>query len=406
MIDKLVIQIPFSNAAVSGVYLSGSAPLDSPWLREGSFVVKDNCLPFKKGAKEIYTNEDGKLCADDIYCPWESLASSHGGLAIKPYPNGNGKLVWPYLEIKCSPAKLAQSHNVYGTDKIEPCVSNMLFVLVQHFPDLRVPDNKSQMIIDIHHARVSEIDITYSASVPLEAHRNALIDVLRSTSKGQTKNRGDSYQTTCYFGSKKSRLKKLKVYLKGPEILADLESRKRKKQPLPDPDIIAAAQSLVRFEATLKKDWFERRLLPTKLFDFIRFFDDDPAMIRTIYNDAFKDLFSALSGEVMTMSDEKKVFQLLEKYHGDTRGRVARLMGFYQGLKSVGFDSLKNQYPERTFRRYVSELETCGFGRAHLNSLHTTKGNTVVAFPTIVQLGTLGEPAPANYQYPDLRLVS
>lgn len=401
MIDKLVIQIPFSNSVVTGVYASGSVDLDSPWLREGMFSVINKFLPFKQGAKEIYTDDEGLLCADDIYCPWDSLSSSHGGLAIKPYQAGNGKLAWPYLEIKCSPAKLAQSHNVFGTDKIQPCVENMLFVLIQHFPR-----SDLDTTLDIKNARVAEIDITYSASVPLESHRNALIDVLRNTSKGQTKNRGDSYQTTCYFGSKKSRLKKLKVYLKGPEILADLENRKRRKMPLPDPAIIAQAQTLVRFEATIKKDWLERRLISTNLFDLIRFFDDDPAMIRTIYNEAFKDLFSALSGEVMTVTDEKKVFALLEKYHGETRGRVARLMGFYQGLKSVGFDSLKNQYPERTFRRYVSELELCGFGRAHLNSLHTTKGNTIVAFPTIVQLGTLGEPAPDNYHYPDLRATA
>ena len=108
----------------------------------------------------------------------------------------------------------------------------------------------------------------------------------------------------------------------------------------------------------------------------------------------------------MTITDDKKVLNLLGKFHGDTRGRVARLMGFYQALKSVGFDTLKSQYPERTFRRYVTDLEMCGFGRAHLCSLHVTKGNTVVSFPTIVQLGTLGEPCPDNYRYPVLSLAS
>lgn len=407
MIDKLVIQIPFSAFAVNGSYNSESDKHCSPWTRKGIFEVIPKFLPFKKGAKEIYTDENGKLCADDIYCPWESLGTDHGGLALKAFHQGNGMLPWPYLEIKCSPAKLVQAHNVYGTDDPAPCVHNMLTVLATHYPDLVFADNfvGSRSTLDMAEARITEIDITYSVRVPSESHRRALITVLSKTSQGQTKNRGDSYQTTVYFGSKNSRLKKIKVYLKGPEIDNDFENRKRKKMVLPHSSVVAAAQELVRFELTIKKDWFERRRIPTRLAEFIEYFSSDVREIRSVYNEGMKDLFKSMSGEVMTVTDEKKVFVLLEKFHGDTRGRVARLMGFYQALKSVGFDDLKKQYPERTFRRYVKELEMCGFGRAHLCSLHVTKGNTVVHFPTIVELGTLGEPAPDHYTYPLLEIA-
>jgi II/X family phage/plasmid replication protein len=399
MIDKLVIQIPFAAYAVNGVYSHDSDRYCQPWTRNGVFQVIPAYLPFKQGAKELYTDEKGRLCADYIYCPWEKLESSHGGLAVKAFHQGNGMLPWPYLEIKCSPAKLVQAHNVYGTDDPVPCVENMLAVLVNHYPDLM---NGDVPFLNMADARVTEVDITYSVRVPGESYRNALIDVLRHTSKGQTRNRGDSFQTTCYFGSRNSRLKKIKVYLKGPEINNDIKERKKKKMVLPPSQVISDAQELVRFELTLKKDWLERRRLPTRLQDFQRLLSSDPAMLRTVYNEGMKDLFKSLSGEVMTVSDDKKVFAVLEKYHGDTRGRVARLMGFYQGLKSVGYDAMKASYPERTFYRYVKDLELAGFGRSHVCSLHVNKGNTVVAFPTVVRLDGLGEPCPDNYSYPRL----
>lgn len=399
MIDKLVIQIPFSSYAVSGVYQDESDQYCSPWTRNGTFKVIPAYLPFKQGAKELYTDDKGRLCADDIYCPWEKLGTDHGGLAVKAFHQGNGMLPWPYLEIKCSPAKLVQAHNVYGTDDPKPCVDNMLAVLTQHYPDLM---NADIPFLNMADARVSEVDITYSVRVQGESKRRALIDVLRHTSKGQTKNRGDSYETTAYFGSRDSRLKRIKVYLKGPEILRDVDQRKKKKQILPGDDIVNAAQDLVRFELTIKKDWLERRRLPTRLADFIRYFRQDPRLLRKVYNDGMSDLFKSLSGEVMTVSDDKRVMQILEKTHGETRGRVARLMGFYQGLKAVGFEAMKATYPERTFYRYVSDLEAAGFGRAHLCSLHSNKGNTVIAFPQVVRLANLGEPAPEHYRYPRL----
>lgn len=397
MIDKLVIQIPFEAFAVSGSYDSDSDRYCSPWTRKGIFQVIPAYLPFKQGAKELYTDEKGRLCADDIYCPWESLGTDHGGLAVKAYHAGNGLLPWPYLEIKCSPAKLVQAHNVYGTDDPRPCVRNMLAVLADHYPDLTVGDRP---VLNVMDARVSEVDITYSVRVPGASKRRALIDVLRQTSKGQTKNRGDSYESTVYFGARNSRLKKIKVYLKGPEILRDVENRKKKKMVLPPESVVNDAQDLVRFELTIKKDWLERRRLPTGLPEFLNFFGNDPAQLRAVYNEGCKDLFGAMCGEVLTVTSDDKVMKVLEKVHGDTRGRPARLMGFYQGLKAVGFDALKAQYPDRTFRRYVTDLEACGFSRAHLCSLQTTKGNTVVAFPQVVRLDGLGEPAPAGYKYP------
>lgn len=397
MIDKLVIQIPFSFAVVRGQGLKDEKPVlcSNPWTVPGVFRVPPKHLPFKKGAREVVADEQGNLVAEEIFCPWDSIESSHAGLAIKPFHEGNGKLAWPYLEIKASPAKLAQGHNVYGTDQVRPCVVNMLSILAQKYPGIEHSLNMAD-------ARVSEIDITYSVSIPFEKHRQGLIDALRYVSKGQTKNRGDSYESTVYFGSKGTRLKKIKVYLKGAEILRDIEERKRKKRPLPPGDVVQLAQDLVRFELTLKKDWFERRAISVNLADFIDRFDGTDGLIRKVYDEGCKDLFESLKGEVVKVTSDKDVLAKLEAVHGETRGRPARLMGFYQALKAVGFDNLKTQYPERSFRRYISDLEAAGFSRVHLCALHETQGATVIAFPQLVTATMLEEPSPQGYQYPML----
>lgn len=396
MIDQLIIQIPFSPMVVRGRAEDGSKPilLCDPWDCDGVFSVNPALLPFSKGARLLDVDTEGNLIPMEIFCPWESLASSHAGLAIKAFHQGNGKLSWPYLEIKASPAKLAQGHNVYGTDAVRPCVENMLYVLSVHYPDI-------QPLIDIYHARVTSIDITYSVNIPFENHRQGLIDALRYVSKGQTKNRGDSYETTVYFGSKKSRLKRIKVYLKGPELQRDIEDRKRRNLTLPPASVVTAAQNLVRFELTLKKDWFERRAIPVRLGAFLTYFED-PSRLRVAYDEGCKDLFDSLKGEVVKVTSDKDVMAALEKVHGNTRGRVSRLMGFYQALKAVGFDNLKAQYPDRSFRRYISDLEAAGFSRSHLCSLHQTKGATVIAFPQLITAKMLEEPAPDHYVYPSL----
>jgi II/X family phage/plasmid replication protein len=70
-------------------------------------------------------------------------------------------------------------------------------------------------------------------------------------------------------------------------------------------------------------------------------------------------------------------------------------------LKTVGYENLKKQYPDSTFRRLISELELCGFSRAQLCSLDKIE-NVVVQLPTIINFSSLFEPAPKNYQVSDL----
>ncbi|BAP79639.1 phage/plasmid replication protein gene II/Xfamily [Pseudomonas sp. MT-1] len=82
---------------------------------------------------------------------------------------------------------------------------------------------KLHALLDWQNAEVYCIDCTYSVRLPDSRTALQLLQALRGVSNGQTRNRGDDYQTTAYWGSKESRLRRLKAYLKGPEFRLQLD---------------------------------------------------------------------------------------------------------------------------------------------------------------------------------------
>jgi II/X family phage/plasmid replication protein len=54
--------------------------------------------------------------------PWESIPSSYEGMAFKVFDHRFDPLDKFYIEIKASPAKLMQGHNVYGSSDFTTAV--------------------------------------------------------------------------------------------------------------------------------------------------------------------------------------------------------------------------------------------------------------------------------------------
>lgn len=399
MLDKLVLQIPFSAPWVNGKAVD---PIfwnhPDPFSRLGVFSVDLYRLPFKRAASDISVSPDGVITEADLFCPWDSLPSSYGGLALKVYDTGNSKQNWPYIELKASPAKLTQGHNVFGFDDLGNAARNFYFVLHQVYPwlfggFLDCPEMGG--VLDFNNARVSEIDITYSANVPNQKHRFALISLLQSLSRGQTKTRGDQFDSSVYFGAKNSRIKKIKVYLKWLEALEDQKRRKKKKLPPIPAEILELARNLVRFELTIKARWLERREFPTKLNELVKL-SEEPGWWIERFADGTADLWKALEGQEVTIMNDDSVLAAIDKVHGDVRGKTARVFGFYQSLRAVGYDLLKNQYPDRTFSRKVKELAAAGFSLAQIEALHKDSGSNVIQIPNLIDLSTLGDCRPAD----------
>jgi II/X family phage/plasmid replication protein len=400
LLDDLAVQIPFSKSWVEGFHKE----LDDfcPFSRKGVFNVLNHYMSVNTGAKTI-TFVNGQPKIDDLYHPWESIPSHYSGLALKVYSEGNRFCNWPYIELKCSPAKLLQGHNVYGSCDVRQAFHNQLWLLNQTYPEFaaghEVLEDRGPML-DFENARISHIDLTKSVRIKDESIRLALIDYLQSISKGQTKNRDSNYETTAYFGSKKSRLKKLKAYLKGPEVLEDQKRRQAKKKPLMNEKIILQAQELARFEARIMREWMDRRAIPTNIFEFIAKVSTDKNILNEMYNEAFKDLFESMIGKEMKVLNDDEVYKSIYAVFYKTRGKTAKVFGAYQSIKAVGLSRYKREMPKTTYYRQIAELKKCGFSQADLCNLH--KENNVIQIRSVINLGNLSNEMPENYNVRNL----
>ena len=78
--------------------------------------------------RDMTWHVDGSHQVHDLYHPWESLPSSFTGIAFKLYQS-SGFREQPCIELKASPAKISQGHNVFGSESLELGVRNIFQAL-------------------------------------------------------------------------------------------------------------------------------------------------------------------------------------------------------------------------------------------------------------------------------------
>jgi len=380
MIDLLELHIFFLDKHVN--YLNCHNPDDY-----GYVLIKD--LKNVRMIGNIENDGQGGYVHSELRTVFESLPSSHAGMAVKVYDQGMNTS--PFVSIKCSPAKLLQGHNLCGFDDVKFSALNMLYLLSQHMPDL-------YDMLDVNNVEVSQIDITYSVLARNHHEKIAFINHLSNSSKGQTKKRGDGFDTTAYFGAKNSRIKRLKLYSKFEEMQNDAKLMIRKGFKS-SAEIInqlletSYAKNAIRFEATLKKRYLQRHNIPTNLNKLIRHIKQNDNFYKDNFYNCWKDIFNALQGhEVKIMNDDNVYKQLYKTYSKTTKtgnistSTVDRLNNFYITLKSSGFyiekEKAKNNGRSsiRTFERNVKSLVEAGFSLSVLQNLNNESGATVLPF--------------------------
>lgn len=392
MLDRLRLFIPFKPehvigaggflTAMDGMAIGHKAPL---------VTLKDFDLSL--GARSVQI-EQGRADAKELYHPWESLPTSFTGLAVKVFHEGSS---WPYVELKASPAKLLQGHNVFGPDSIKLGAAEMLKILATALPFLFAA-------LEVQSTEVWELDATFSARLPDERTAYQVIEFLSNVSNGHTKARGDIYKSTAYWGAKDSRLKKLKAYLKWDEFTAQLDEFKKKARAgditaarivkvMSDPKLQDWCKNLLRFEATAKKRWLERRGIPSRLIDLIDYQESLAAQgrnfLREVWQDITKDIFKAFEGQTMRVTNDDAVLDALRRVHfrQTPKGNISyakadKLFLFYNGIRDYGFDGLQGRIPHNTFYRHLRDLQEAGFSKSFLQNLHTdTKANNI--FPLL-----------------------
>jgi len=308
----------------------------------------------------------------DLRHPWEKIPSSYSSLAFKVFDFRDSSTISDnnfYVEIKCSPAKLVQGHNLFGSDDLKKCSLDMLEILYMAYPTLTGYLNHSDW-------SVHQVDLTYHSWANSPSEANQFINALANVSQGQTKAR-TAYNGTVYFGKKNTRIKKIKVYNKHAEVLNYINSIKNKKKQeevkkfFPD-HLIKWSEGMIRWESSIKTRWLERRNLPILLKDLIKVFN-----AKELWTESTKEIFKALEGEEMQLIKDEDILDKLKQYFPTvnaksgsiTYGVANSCYRTYRAIKSDGFISVKQTSPSSTFYRHLDMLHDIGFSKALLQNL-------------------------------------
>lgn len=409
MIDLLQLSIPFRDEHVIEV-------LSSDGLGRVGYYIDLEDIARRTGlrlsARDVEFEIDGDLQVTGLTHPYESLPSHFASLAMKVHQGSN--LAGPRVELKASPAKLLQGHNVFGPTDVALCAAALLEPFCLAMPLLAD-------FLDFDGTYIAKIDCTFSARVKSLNQARQVMDMLRNVSNGQTKatrsTRSQTYESTMYWNETSNSVRR-KAYLKGQEIQADLERcklelrraphdevLKRRINVLSNPDLIEFAALLVRFETSL----FPRKLqclnVPTKLFDLIsyqrEYEREGRNLIYDMWSAGFSELFESFEGTIMNIYDDEKIFDLLRsKYQSVTpKGNISyskaqRVFGFYRRLVNEGYDEVLKTLPRRSFYNNINELIAAGISKSQLQNLQSDKKNNVVPLVQLIQIDF-------SKQYPD-----
>lgn len=371
MIDKLCLRCDFAKVFHFGKGMSYP-----------DIQLSDLGIPL-----EISLNRDG--IETNIRHPWESIPSSYAGLAFKVFDYRCTGLEAFYIEIKASPAKLMYGHNIYGSSNFKECALFMIDLLKTVYP--RLFDYLAS-----ESWTLSDIDITYFSKADSDTLALQFINALQNVSYGQTKSR-NGHHGTAYFGSVKSRLKRLKVYGKHQEVLktiADNQLKKNggdedgKKNAMYTAELLQFTQGMVRWESTLFHRWLDRRGIDCDLNTLLENDSLSPKNLIALWQQSNKDVFKSLEGlEMTTITDENVQQRLREKFFkvSEKTGKTSYAIAdaayrTYRIIQIDGWDIAKASISKPTFYRHVSALIECGLSRASLQSLQGNGLANVVPF--------------------------
>lgn len=387
MLDKIVMHIPVDASLVDitsdGHHcIFGFDMLDLGLKRVGSWSV--------------YKNEEGDVRHLALNHSYEKLPTSYTSMAFKFFHEGR---FFPHVELKASPAKILQGHNVYGTDWIEEGAMEMLGYLAESHPTL-------YSMLAISETEVLQLDATYSARLRDDNQVAQALDFMRNMSSRHIRKSQKQivYKNTVYFGSERGKRFARKVYGKSCEFQNQLEEQtklakandkcaQRVVKVMSDPALQAWTKGLLRFETGIKRYVLKELGIPTNLFQLIRYQRENPTFLKDLWVKANSELFKALEGTAMKCTDPDSVFNhLCSVYAKRTAlGRVSltkarNLFTFYTNLEAHGFEVLKTRYSDTRFYANMADLIAAGYSKAFLQNLHIESKNNVIPFIKLVEI--------------------
>lgn len=397
MLDHLCINAPFESSFYS---------VDS----EGRYFFIDvdpHSLEIPLASRSVYRDEKGEVHNSALFHPFESLPTHHTKMAMKVFFDSAYE---PYVQLKASPAKILQGHNVFGSDDIETGAMEMIGYLTEAYPLLA-------RMLDWSKAWVSHIDVTYSARLKDQTTAKKVLEYLGNVSNGQTRISKKAYDTSRYWGGETSRLVQHKCYLKHDEFMSQFAELKKEAlkmdksairviEIMSNQKLIDWTIGLLRFESRLKKRWLERNGIPTNLFELIRFQKQNPNLLQTLWTKATHSIFEALRGQTMKLTDDKSVLEAIErsevvmtKSGKASPTKVRNLFAMYCLIREKGITELKATYSKSSFHQLISDLCLCGFSKAYLQNLHDEKTSNIIPFVKLIEID-FNQQLPEWYEEP------
>lgn len=379
MLDTLIINIPLQDeffTTVGNLYSIRGSVEDYQIKAVPSYVKKDMLT--------------GEKTLGDSYHPFESLPSSHSGMAIKFYAV-NVANTKPYIALNAS-VKIIQGHNVYGGESVLNLASEMLNLLNEVYPEFYA-------CLNIPYATISRLDSTYSVSLQNEKLVQPCLRFLSNISNGhrKTDQRRDFFNTV-YFGGKTSRYGGAKCYGKGAELNNEIlklqksakmgNTQAASKLTILSPELVNWSKNLLRFESSTKARQLERLQLPTNLWSFIDYqLNVDKNVLSKLWRYWFDPILNTLKGDIMPDIDDTDVYDKCKlnlvsytKTGNISYAKANNAYNFYVLLKRDGYDSVKSRYLRRTFDLNVKNLTSIGFPKSVLQNLSL---DTVKAVPVV-----------------------
>lgn len=389
MLDKIELRIPIDSSLVE---------VDSDGRHAVFGIALLDIKSLRVASREVHKRDDGSLATNELFCPYATLPTSFTGMAFKFQHDSVHS--FPYVEIKASPAKILQGHNVFGSDWIKEGALEMLGWLQEAHPDL-------YGLLHIESAEVMLLDVTYSVRLRDDDQVDQALSFLRNfSSRGirKAKDRKIDYKNTVYFGSARCKWLARKLYGKATEFFEQLEHHKKlaKKNDfaaqrvvsaMSDPRLQAWVKGLLRIETGMKRAWLQKLGIPTNLFELIKYQELNPDVLKHLWLKANEEMFKALEGEMMDVRNHQEVFKTIcQNFETVTpSGRVSltkarNVFNFYCGLELLGCEMMKSKYSEAQYFRYMSDLISCGFSKAFLQNLGSGNNSNVIPFVRMIEM--------------------
>lgn len=377
MIDMLVLRCPFQCH-----FIDQNSNPTAVWP---SYSLASLSIP-------LVQSIDAEGNIDNLRHPWESLPSSFESMAFKVFDHRYDSLDCFYIEIKASPAKLMLGHNIFGSSDIYDCSMTMLELLCSTYPQITE-------LLDHTLWELAQIDITYSAKAKDNHEAKLFINSLHSVSFGQTKSR-TGYDGTAYFGKKNSRLKKIKVYSKHPEVLETIKKNKIKLDgelinEVYTPELLTYASGLIRWECSFYHRYFSRLGISTFLKDIFHQSTFNAQALQNYWYLGTADLFKSLNGQTMKTLNTLEVKTQLRALYSKTSlktGLVSTVLAdsafrTYNDLLRDGFIIARESMSRANFNKHIVMLCACGLSRAALQNLNGLEnGATIIPYVRFITI--------------------